>query len=141
MMKKVYLLAMVTVALFIAGCGGSAEPQRQSQSWAKELVEKNVSKQGFLTTDYCLARDYFTNCRLENYKNMNQELVLYVHDELGSYVIDASGLEKREMDEGFARDGVTITGDLYKAGDKMVIVGHEYKGPPPPSKSFFKGCL
>lgn len=140
-MKNVLLLSIVTVALFLTGCGSEAHPERQSHSWPKELVENNVSKQGFLTTDYCVKRDYFTNCKLENYQNMNEELVLFVHDEQDYYYIDASHLEKAELDEGFARNSVTITGDLFKSGDKKLIVGHEYKGPPPPAKSFFKGCL
>jgi len=96
-----------------------------------------VKKKGFLTTDYCLKRDYFTNCKLENYANPKEKLVLYVHDEQDFYYIDASHLEKAELDEGFARDNVTITGHLKG----KTIKATKYEGPPPPAKSFFKGCL
>jgi len=98
---------------------------------------KTVKKQGFLTTDYCLKRDYFTNCKLENYLDPKQKLVLYVHDEQDFYYIDASHLEKAELDEGFARNGVAITGKLKG----KTIHATKYDGPPPPAKSFFKGCL
>ncbi len=96
-----------------------------------------VKKQGFLTTDYCLKNDYFTNCDLNNYHDPKQKLVLYVHDELDYYYIDAAKLPKHEMDEGFARNEVSITGELKG----KTIYATKYDGPPPPAKSFFKGCL
>lgn len=105
------------------------------------LSAKEISKQGFLTTDYCVERGHFTNCKLDNYHDPKQKLVLYVHDEQDYYFIDASHLEQAEVDEGFARNGVTITGKLVKKKGHDLIVGKEYKGPPPPAKSFFKGCL
>ena len=98
---------------------------------------ETIKKQGFLTTDYCLKRDYFTNCKLENYLDPKQKLVLYVHDEQDFYYIDTSKIEKSEMDEGFARDGVSFTGTLKG----KTIKATKYDAPPPPAKSFFKGCL
>jgi len=104
---------------------------------ASSLSAAVVKKQGFLTTDYCLKRDYFTNCKLENYANPKEKLVLYVHDEQDFYYIDTSKIEKSEIDEGFARDGVSFTGKLTG----KTIHATKYDGPPPPAKSFFKGCL
>lgn len=105
------------------------------------LSAKEVTKNGFLTTDYCMERDYFTNCKLENYADPKQSLVLYVHEDLDYYYIDASHLERAEVDEGFGRNGVEISGELVTKNGKATIVGHKYKSPPPPAKSFFKGCL
>ena len=119
-MKKI-LLTLVAVAI---------------SATSMSAVE-TVKKSGFLTTDYCLKRDYFTNCKLENYQDPKQKLVLYVHDEQDFYYIDASKIEKSEMDEGFARDNVSFTGTLTG----KTIHATKYDGPPPPAKSFFKGCL
>jgi hypothetical protein len=98
---------------------------------------KEITKQGFLTTEQCLENDYFTDCRLESYAD--SKLALYVHGDLDYYIIDASHLEMREVDEGFARDKVSITGK-YDAKTNT-IHATKYKGPPPPTKSFFKGCM
>ncbi|MDQ1339855.1 MAG: hypothetical protein QG567_1010 [Campylobacterota bacterium] len=122
-MKKLFLtLAMSAVAI-------------------ASLNAKEITKNGFLTTDYCADRGYFADCKLENYVDEKQSLVLYVHDELEYYHLDISHIERAEVDEGFARNGVEITGDLNTKNGKKTIIVSKYKSPPPPAKSFFKGCL
>jgi hypothetical protein len=101
------------------------------------LFATEITKQGFLTTEYCLENDYFTDCKLESYKNST--LVLYVHDEMDYYIIDISNIEKHKVDEGFARNGVKFTG-TYNAKNNTIMASH-YDGPPPPPKTFFKGCM
>ena len=98
---------------------------------------KEITKTGFLTTEQCLENDYFTDCRLETYAN--SKLALYVHNDLDYYIIDASHLEMHEVDEGFARNGVKFTG-TYNAKNNTIMASH-YDGPPPPPKTFFKGCM
>ncbi len=117
-----------------------------SLSFAQE-----VTKKGFLTTKWCADNGYFTDCRLESvvcgegecFKHWNfgdkmkEELVLYVHDDLKSYKIKLDGIPRHELDEAINRNEVSFTGELK--GD--TIIAKDYKAPPPPKKSFFKGCL
>ncbi len=112
---------------------------------------QEVTKKGFLTTKWCAENGYFADCRLESvvcgeggcFKHwefgdkMKDELVLYVHDDLKSYNIKLDGIPRHELDEAINRNEVSFTGELK--GD--TIVAKEYKAPPPPKKSFFKGCL
>jgi len=112
---------------------------------------QEVTKKGFLTTKWCAENGYFADCRLESvvcgeggcFKHwefgdkMKDELVLYVHDDLKSYNIKLNGIPRHELDEAINRNEVSFTGELK--GD--TIVAKDYKAPPPPKKSFFKGCL
>ena len=68
------------------------------------------------------------------------QLVLFVHNE-GVYDIELTkDIKLGEMlKEGFGRNEVSIIGDVDK--EKMHIVARGFKAPPPPKKSFFKGCL
>ncbi len=118
---------------------------------ADEEMEDLPSKTGFLSTKWCVDGGYFSDCRLESflcgeggcYKKWNPgdeetaELVLFVHDEGKAYKLDISKLPRHELDEGVARNEVEIIGEI-KDG---TIIAHEFKAPPPPKKSFFKGCL
>jgi len=134
-MKKTVLLGL---AALIGATGLSAEGAK-------------IKKQGFLTSEYCIKRGYFTDCRLDSYDAASRgvdlgdkaaekaQLVLYVHNDLQYYKLDVKNLSRHDIDEGFARNGVMITG-TYDAGSNM-IKADTYKGPPPPAKSFFKGCL
>ncbi|MRI83848.1 MAG: hypothetical protein C6I00_05435 [Nitratiruptor sp.] len=111
-------------------------------------------KKGFLTTEWCVQNDLFADCRLESYhcgeegcyrnwlpgEPEKMRLVLYVHDEGTYYYVKPAGVHVSELLEKAAnRNEVTIIGKL--ARDGKTIEASEFKAPPPPKKSFFKGCL
>ncbi len=114
-------------------------------------AEDMIEKKGFFTTAWCAENGYFADCRLESvvcgeggcYKHWNfgdkvkEELVLYVHDDLKTYKIKLDGIPRHELDEAINRNDVTFIGELK--GD--TLIAKKFKAPPPPKKSFFKGCL
>ncbi len=132
-MKKVFLVA----ALLAAGL----------------FAEDGFEKSGFLTTQACAEQGAFTNCYLENYAcgsdgcflktdagvDKNTPLVLFSHDDGMIYKIDTSALERSALDGGVNRNAVTIIGEFDASTN--TIIATEFKAPPPPKKSFFKGCL
>jgi len=111
----------------------------------------DIQKQGFLTSKWCAQNGYFSDCRLESMvcgsgecfkeweydQTIKDELVLFVHAENKAYDIDYTAIPRYKLDEPMNRNGVSITGELK--GD--VLVAKSFKAPPPPTKSFFKGCL
>lgn len=111
------------------------------------------SKTGFLTTKGCAEKGIFTDCSLDAYSCGTEgcfktteagvvtgaELVLFVHNDGKYYNVDSSTIHRSELDEGVSRNEVTIIGEYDKRKNTIVI--HEFKAPPPPKKSFFKGCL
>lgn len=116
--------------------------------------EEKFTKEGFFTTKWCAERGYFSDCRLETYfcgdgecfqkwetgEPETEELVLFVHDEGKYYNVKLAGnLPRYELDEATNRNKVTVMGSYNEATN--TITADEYKAPPPPSKSFFKGCL
>jgi len=115
------------------------------------LCAESIEKKGFLTSKWCAQNGYFSDCRLESmvcgsgecFKSwefgdkVTDELVLFVHNEQKSYAIDYSAIPRYKLDEPMNMNEVTITGELR--GDTIVASG--FKAPPPPQKSFFKGCL
>ena len=110
-------------------------------------------KEGFLTTQSCAEQGAFRDCYMENYAcgsdgcfkktdvavDNNTPLVLFSHDDGKIYKLDTSHLPRAEFDEGVSRNAVTIVGEFDASTN--TIVAHEFKAPPPPKKSFFKGCL
>ncbi|WP_456404594.1 hypothetical protein [Hydrogenimonas sp.] len=137
-MKKVWIaMAAVLFALSAVASDGSEE----------------IEKKGFLTTKWCAENDMFKDCRLETavcgyagcFKTwefgdpIREELVLYVHDDGKYYRIDLGKLHRSELDEAINRNEVTVIGSYDAKNDR--IVAREFKAPPPPKKSFFKGCL
>ena len=111
-------------------------------------------KEGFLTTKWCAEQGLFKDCRLESYfcgegncfqkwepgEPETEELVLFVHDEGKYYNIKlASNLPRYELDEASNRNKVKMIGKIDEATN--TIYAQEMKSPPPPGKSFFKGCL
>lgn len=133
-MKKLAVLGLVaTVSLFA--------------SEAKEFS-------GVLTTPACAAQGAFADCYLENYAcgsdgcfktsevgtvDKNAKYALFDHSTGKTYVIDASNIKISQMSGGMNKNGVVVTGVLDEATG--VIKASEFKAPPPPKKSFFKGCL
>jgi len=118
---------------------------------AVSVSAESIEKKGFLTSKWCAQNGYFSDCRLESMvcgsgecfkswefgDNVTDELVLFVHNEQKSYAIDYSAIPRYKLDEPMNRNEVTIMGELR--GDTIVASG--FKAPPPPQKSFFKGCL
>lgn len=115
------------------------------------LCAESIEKKGFLTSKWCAQNGYFSDCRLESlvcgsgecFKSwefgdtVTDELVLFVHNEQKIYAIDYSSIPRYKLDEPMNMNEVTIAGELR--GDTIVASG--FKAPPPPQKSFFKGCL
>ena len=115
--------------------------------------EGSFEKEGFLTTQGCAEAGAFTDCYLENYicgsdgcyktteagVDKQTPLVLFSHDDGIIYKLDTSALKRFEYDAGVNRNAVTIVGE-YDASSNTIVV-QEFKAPPPPKKSFFKGCL
>jgi hypothetical protein len=115
--------------------------------------EGDFEKSGFLTTAKCAAAGEFADCYLENFScgddgcfkteeagvHKGRNLVLYSHDDGMVYKLDTSKIPASLLDEGVSRNEVTFIGSYDKKTN--TIHATEFKAPPPPSKSFFKGCL
>lgn len=125
------------------------------ESPAAHLADTSFKKQGFLTTKWCADQGLFVDCRLESIvcgkggcfqdwefgDKMKTQLVLYVHDDLQYYIVKPT--EQLKMGEliekGMNRNMVTIMGKYDAKNNTIAAAG--FKVPPPPQKSFFKGCL
>ncbi|DAB32431.1 MAG: hypothetical protein PWQ42_480 [Sulfurospirillum sp.] len=108
-------------------------------------------KKGFLTSKWCAQNGMFSDCRLESFvcggedcfKDWNfqdgikEELVLFVHNEGKYYDVKLDGIQRYKLDSAINRNEVSLIGRID--GDK--IYANDFKAPPPPKKSFFKGCL
>ncbi|MDO9055279.1 MAG: hypothetical protein Q8M43_10745 [Sulfuricurvum sp.] len=110
--------------------------------------------EGLLTTPGCAAQGAFADCYLENYvcgsdgcfrktevgvTTKEAKYALYQHNTGKVYTIDTTKLKLSEMREGINKNGVIVVGTLDEATN--TIKATEFKSPPPPKKSFFKGCL
>jgi hypothetical protein len=119
----------------------------------EEEEEELFEKKGFLTTEDCAVEGSFKDCYSESYvcgfqgcfeeTNAGEirpvQLVLFVHDDWKYYKVDTGSLSLSTLDKGIGRNEVTIIGNFNEADN--TIVATEFKAPPPPKKSFFKGCL
>lgn len=129
-MKKIIVLV---VALLVSGYAADAE------------------KKGFLTSKWCAQNGYFSDCRMESlvcgsgdcFKTWEvgdkviDDLVLFVHAENKIYDIDYKAIPRYQLDEPMNQNEVSIIGKVE--GNTIIATG--FKAPPPPQKSFFKGCL
>ena len=120
----------------------------------EEEEEELFSKVGFLTTEDCALKGTFTSCYAESYVcNFERcfeeneagtvkpvQLVLFVHNDGKYYKVNlGEGLAQSEADKGVGRNEVTVIGQYDES--KNLITASEFKSPPPPKASFFKGCL
>ncbi len=115
--------------------------------------EGAFEKEGFLTTQACAEQGTFKDCYMENFVcggdgcfqtteagvDKKTPLVLYSHDDGIIYKLDTSNVPREAFDIGISRNGVAVTGEYDSSSNTIVV--HEFKAPPPPKKSFFKGCL
>lgn len=129
-MKKIILAASFATLL--------ALPSFASSAGAEDIKPHagEVEKKGFLATEACIKKGLFKDCRLET--TVDSPFALYVHSEGVMYKLDTSDVALHELDEGLAKNNVTIIGKLEK--DNVIKI-RAYKAPPPEGKSFFKGCL
>lgn len=116
-------------------------------------AEGTFEKDGFLTTQACAEQGAFKDCYFENYicgsdgcyltteAGVDKEtpLVLFSHNDGVIYKLDTSAVPRSEFDHGVNRNAVTIVGEFDASTNTIVV--QEFKAPPPPKKSFFKGCL
>ena len=164
-MKKINLISstlVLALVLAFTGCG-SIEPTVAAEkapvakaAKAKPVMPADavdIEKQGFLTVESCSTVGAFQDCRLENYMCGSEgcfkefepgvfgevQIVLFVHNEGHTYNIDISNINATDIDKGINRNEVTIIGKYDAANN--IIFATEFKSPPPPKKSFFKGCL
>lgn len=118
-------------------------------------ANEDFSKKGFLATKWCIENNYFKDCRLESYfckdggcfkswdvgDKVKEELVLYVHDEGKIYNVKLTdSIPRYELDHGALNANEVIFEGRYDSSTNT-IYAKDFKAPPPPKKSFFKGCL
>lgn len=111
-------------------------------------------KEGFLTTKWCADRGLFADCRLETVfcgyegcfkdekefkTDVKATFVLNVHSEGKYYFVEfQEGIEIGDMlKQAINKNEVTLIGEIKN----NTIKAQSFKAPPPPKKSFFKGCL
>jgi hypothetical protein len=153
-MKTLSLISSALIlgaTLAFSGCSATPAAPEATQQASAELVP--MEKMGFLTVDTCAAQGAFLDCRLENYscgfdgcyrevapgEKGKVNLVLFSHVDGITYNVDAGKVNPMMIDKGINRNDVTIIGN-YDASTNT-IYATEFKAPPPPKKSFFKGCL
>lgn len=153
-MKLVKLLATafaLSATLILSGCSGSDVKPSNEKAATTEPIP--MEKMGFLTIESCAAQGAFLDCYLENYMCATDgcflenepgvftkvQIVLYSHEDGIAYNVDTTNIDMRFIDKGINRNDVTLVGDFYPSTNTIVVT--EFKAPPPPKKSFFKGCL
>jgi len=149
MMKKI---ALIAVALIMSLSANQA-PEQEFCDDPETIEVEGFEKSGFLSTEACASQGAFTDCYFENYVcgsdgcyltteagiNKNTPLALFSHDDGVIYKLDTSAMKRSIFDSGINRNAVTIVG-TFDASTNTIIV-QKFKAPPPPKKSFFKGCL
>ena len=146
------IIGLLFASLIIAGCSKGGGDHNDSNA---SEVNASFEKQGFLTTKWCAEQGMFQDCRMESivcgegecYQKWEfgdeekMELVLYSNDDLQYYPLYMSKFHHiaELLEEGINKDQVTIKGDL--GDDNNTIIVTAFEAPPPPAKSFFKGCL
>jgi hypothetical protein len=117
------------------------------------FAAEGFEKEGFLTTESCAKAGAFKDCYLENYLcgsdgcyltnesgvDKKTPLVLFSHNDGVIYKLDLGSVPRATFDEGINRNAVSITGEFDASTNTITV--QEFKAPPPPKKSFFKGCL
>jgi thioredoxin-related protein len=118
------------------------------------LLANEEEKSGFLTTQWCAQKGLFTDCPMETvfcgyegcHKKMKEfntniqgKIVLMVHDEGQYYTTQFNKNIKigEILEKAINKNEVTLMGEIK--GNHIIV--SEFEAPPPPKKSFFKGCL
>ncbi|MBU1990085.1 hypothetical protein KJ691_04990 [bacterium] len=143
--------------ILLSGCSSkeamSPEASKAVQTAKAPAKLVHIEKMGFLTLERCAEAGEFLDCYLENYACGSNgcyeefdpgvfgkiQIVLYSHVDGISYKVDVSKIDPALIDKGINRNDVTLIGE-YDA-EANILYATEFKAPPPPKKSFFKGCL
>jgi hypothetical protein len=157
-----WIFIVVIFATFI-GCGEEDKKGVDKQTKVSSDVNKEASTnatkeleiEGFLTTQWCAEQGMFRDCRMESivcgegecYKKWEfgdkekMQLVLYVHNDMKAYKIQPSGeFHVAEfLETSINRNAVTVKGNFDEHSN--ILYATSFEAPPPPKKSFFKGCL
>lgn len=149
-MKKIALTAIIA-GLILAGCNKDGD---SNETNASADANATFEKKGFLTTKWCAEQGMFADCRMESIVcgegECNQkwefgdkekmELVLFVHDDMKYYNVDASKVDVAHMiEEAINKNEVIVKGNLDEGAN--TIKATAYEAPAAGAKSFFKGCL
>ena len=100
---------------------------------AKELF----SKTGFFTNSDCAQKGNFKDCYLESYscgyencfkdyepsKRINENFVLYVHDEGKYYDVNATNLKRSSLDRIVNKSSITLFGE-YNSSTNIIELHH-----------------
>jgi hypothetical protein len=164
-MKKLLIAGALSLVTVLTGCassgaGHSADAHGTEHHGHHAAIDlsnaKAGEKTGFLTTKWCVEQGLFKDCRLEtivcgeegcnrtwNFGDKEKmNLVLYVHNEGKAYDIHLNHDKLHPahlIEEGINRNEVTMKGKVDENSNFIYADG--YDAPPPPKKSFFKGCL
>ncbi len=161
-MKKINLLSSalaLSLALTMSACASTEDKttEKKSADVAVQVKEQPklvpIEKMGFLTTDKCAAAGQFTDCYLQNYAcgsdgcfeevdpgvQTKVNFVLFVHAEGTTYKLDLSKIKLQDIDKSINVNDGSVIGEYNE--ETNTIIATEVQGPPPPKKSFFKGCL
>ncbi len=160
--KNIAWIFAIAISIAFVGCGEekkteSKDTLKVSESVSEAVPEKTkeVAMEGFMTTEWCAEQGMFRDCRMESivcgeggcYKHWEvgdkekMNLVLYVHNDMKAYKIKPSKEFNiaEFLETSINRNAVTIKGSYDEASN--TIYATSFEAPPPPKKSFFKGCL
>lgn len=143
-MKKINLLSSTLALSFALTISASASTDGKLEP---------IEKMGFITTESCAEGGKFVDCYLEGYAcgtdgcfettepgvQTKVNFVLFSHAEGATYKLDLSKINPADLDKAINVNDGSAIGE-YDAKTNTIIAT-EVKGPPPPKKSFFKGCL
>jgi hypothetical protein len=148
-MKKL-LLAL----FFVFGVALFAEEAQPAEA---PIPAGEEEMKGFLVTKWCWDNSYLSDCKLETVacgsegcfrspdfkvgeSKETMDLVLFIQTR-GVYkiVVPANVKLGSVLKKGIGKNDVSVIGKVDH-GNKTIIAS-AFKSPPPPKKSFFKGCL
>ena len=148
-MKKIIIGAVILIfsfALFIINSQSKDSNLKYTKS------DKEIKLRGILVSKWCADRGLFTDCPLESYvcksadcykkwdyKNIDEELVLFVPEEGRYYNVLLDGIERYKLDSSVNKNQVRLIGKLDTTN--QAIFAQQFKSPPKEKKEFFKGCI
>ena len=165
--KNIAWIFAVAISIAFVGCGEEKKAENNEQTKASTTTPastpteassanaKEVAMEGFMTTEWCAEQGMFRDCRMESivcgeggcYKHWEfgdkekMNLVLYVHDDMKAYKVKPTKEFNipEFLETSINRNAVTVKGSYDEATN--TILATSFEAPPPPKKSFFKGCL
>lgn len=161
-MKNINLISSslaLSFLLVLSACASTEDKAQDVKNIAQTVEAKAevklepMEKMGFLTTENCAKAGEFRDCYLENYacgsNGCYQEsepgvqtkvnFVIFSHADGMTYNLDLSKIRMQDLDKVINVNDGSVVGEYNEATN--TIIASEVKAPPPPKKSFFKGCL